>query len=65
MAYVGTVGFVDVDGGFLATRKYAATHHEGPEGIVARMTADVRAAKLRPSEDITTQPEALEAQKGA
>lgn len=47
MAYVGTVGFVDEDGGFLVTRKYAATHHEGPEGIVARMIADVRAAKLR------------------
>ena len=47
MAYVGTVGFVDEDGNFLATRKYAATHYEGPEGIVARMTADVRAAKLR------------------
>ncbi len=47
MAYVGTVGFVDEDGDFLATRKYAATHHEGPEGIVARMVADVRAAKLR------------------
>ena len=49
MAYVGTVGFVDEDGDFLATRKYAATHHEGPEGIVARMVADVRAAKLRES----------------
>jgi hypothetical protein len=47
MAYVGTVSFTDEDGEFLATRKYAATHHEGPDGIVARMIADVRAAKLR------------------
>ena len=47
MAYVGTVGFVDGDGEFLATRKYASTHYEGPEDIVARMTADVRAANLR------------------
>jgi hypothetical protein len=47
MAYIGTVSFVNQDGEFLATRKYAATHHEGPNGIVARMTADVRAAKLR------------------
>lgn len=47
MAYAGTVSFVDEDGEFLATRKYAATHHEGPDGIVDRMIADVRAAKLR------------------
>lgn len=47
MAYVGTVGFVDGDGELMTTRKYAATHYEGPEDIVARMTADVRAAKLR------------------
>ena len=47
MAYVGTVGFVDEYGDFLATRKYAATHHDGPDEIVKRMVADVRAAKLR------------------
>lgn len=47
MAYVGTVGFVDEYGDFLATRKYAATHHDGPDEIVDRMVADVRAAKLR------------------
>ncbi len=47
MAYVGTVGFTDENGEFLATRKYAATHHEGPDAIMARMVADVRAAKLR------------------
>ncbi len=50
MAYVGTVSFVDCDGEFLATRKYAATHHDGPDDIVARMMADVRAAKLRKPE---------------
>jgi hypothetical protein len=47
MAYAGTVSFIDADGEFLATRKYAATHHEGPSGIVARMMADVRAALHR------------------
>ncbi len=50
MAYVGTVSFVDCDGEFLATRKYAATHHDGPDDIVVRMMADVRAAKLRKPE---------------
>lgn len=53
MAYVGTVSFIDGEGEFLATRKYVATHHEDPDGIMARMTADVRAAKLRePTLDI-------------
>lgn len=47
MAYVGTVSFIDQDGEFVATRKYAATHHQGPDAILARMVADVRAAKLR------------------
>lgn len=47
MAYVGTVSFVDCDGEFLATRKYAATHHDGPDAILSRMMADVRTAKIR------------------
>jgi hypothetical protein len=47
MAYVGTVSFVDIDGENVASRKYAATHHDGPEGILSRMMADVRAARLR------------------
>lgn len=47
MAYVGTVSFVDIDAETLVTRKYSATHHDGPAGILSRMVADVRAAKLR------------------
>jgi hypothetical protein len=47
MAYVGTVSFLDRYGDSVAVRKYAATHHDGPDGILARMVADVRAAKLR------------------
>lgn len=47
MAYVATVCFVDADGEPIVTRKYTATHHAGPSGIVARAIADVRAAKLR------------------
>lgn len=45
MAYVGTVSFLDGDGEVLVTRKYVATHHQGPAGIVHRMMMDVRAAK--------------------
>ncbi len=47
MAYVGTVSFIDLYGESVAVRKYAATHHDGPDGILTRMVADVRAAKLR------------------
>jgi hypothetical protein len=46
-AYAGTVSFIDNDGEFVATRKYAATHHEGPDAILARMMSDLRAAKRR------------------
>jgi hypothetical protein len=45
MAYVGTVCFLDAFCEVLVTRKYVATHHEGPEGITLRMMMDIRAAK--------------------
>lgn len=41
MAYVGTVSTVDEEGESLVTRRYAASIAEGPEGILARMMADV------------------------
>ncbi len=47
MDYVGTISIVDADGEKLIGRKYAATHQEGPGGIVKRLMADVRAAKLQ------------------
>jgi hypothetical protein len=46
MAYVGTVSIIDADGESMVTRKYCATHEDGPEAIVLRMMADVRAAKI-------------------
>ena len=49
-AYAGTVSFIDKDGEFVATRKYAATHLEGPDAILARMMGDLRAAKHRAPE---------------
>ena len=45
MAYVGTVSMVDADGEALITRRYAASGTEGPDGILARMMADVRRAR--------------------
>jgi hypothetical protein len=49
MDYVATFCLVDSSGENLVTRKYAATHQEGPDGIVKQLMADARAAKrLRP-----------------
>jgi hypothetical protein len=45
MAYVGTVSIVDAEGGAIVTRRYGATAEDGPEGIVARMMADVNHAR--------------------
>lgn len=45
MAYVGTVSIVDADGISMMTRRYGATAEDGPDDIVARMMADVRAAR--------------------
>lgn len=42
MAYVGTVSLTDADGEVLVSRRYAASHEEGPDGIIRRMMADVR-----------------------
>jgi hypothetical protein len=44
MDYVGTVTLVDEHGEKLVSRKYFATHEDGPEGILKRMMADVRSA---------------------
>lgn len=53
MAYVGTVSAVDQEGESLVTRRYAASIEEGPEGILARMMADViRAREQKPGIDI-------------
>jgi len=50
MDYVATFCLVDSSGENLVTRKYAATHQEGPDGIVKQLMADVRAAiRLRPA----------------
>lgn len=45
MAYVGTVSIVDVEGHALITRRYGAPAEDGPDDIVGRMMADVRAAR--------------------
>lgn len=50
MDYVGTVSLVDEAGEAIVTRKYAATHLEGPNEIVKRMMGDVRAAKRQQSD---------------
>jgi hypothetical protein len=44
MAYVGAVSFVDQHAETVVKRMYAATAKEGPEEILTRMMADVRAA---------------------
>ena len=43
MAYVGTVTLHDAEGHELVSRRYTALPHEGPEVIVKRIMADVRA----------------------
>jgi len=49
MDYVATFCLVDSSGENLVTRKYSATHQEGPDGIVKQLIADVRnAIRLRP-----------------
>jgi hypothetical protein len=40
--YVGTVSFVDEEAESLVTRKYFATHDQGPEAIIKRMMSDIR-----------------------
>jgi hypothetical protein len=47
MAYVGTVSIVDEHGEALVTRRYAMPACDDPAKLVARMTADVRAAVKR------------------
>jgi len=47
MAYVGTVSIVNEHGEALVTRRYAAPACDDPATLVARMTADVRAAIRR------------------
>jgi hypothetical protein len=47
MAYVGTVSIVDEQGEALVTRRYAAPACDDPSKLVAKMTADVRAAVRR------------------
>lgn len=42
MAYIGTVGITDQDGGVLIARRYAASPTEGPDEVVRSMMADVR-----------------------
>jgi len=49
MAYVGTVSIVDENGEALVTRRYAAAACDDPSEIVARMSADIRAAVRRQS----------------
>ncbi len=45
MDYVGTVSLVDEEAANLITRKYFATHDQGPESIIKRMMSDVREAR--------------------
>jgi len=45
MDYVGTVSLIDENGEKVITRKYFAAHESGPEDILKRMMADIRAAK--------------------
>jgi len=45
MDYVGTVSLIDKDREKLVTRKYFASHESGPEGILKRMMADIRAMR--------------------
>ena len=47
MAYVGTVSIVDEHSEALVTRRYAAPACDDPALLVAKMTADVRAAIRR------------------
>lgn len=47
MAYVGTVAIVDEHGEALVTRRYAAPACDDAAALVAKMTADVRAAVRR------------------
>ncbi len=50
MDYVGTVSLVDAAGEKLESRKYFATHEDGPAGILERMMGDVRSALKQRSE---------------
>ena len=53
MDYIGTVSLVDKDGDKLVSRKYFATHEDGPEAILKRMTCDIASAlKQRPELDV-------------
>jgi hypothetical protein len=47
MAYVGTVSLVDRTGEALVTRRYAIAATEPPEGLTARMMADLNRARAQ------------------
>jgi hypothetical protein len=47
MAYIGTVCIANDQGDALVTRRYAAAASDDPPQLVAKMTADVRAAVRR------------------
>jgi hypothetical protein len=42
MAYVGTVSLHDRDGNVVSTKSFAATAHEGPDELLARMAGELR-----------------------
>lgn len=47
MAYVGTVSLTDAEGEALVSRRYSASHEQGPQELIRRMMADVRNARRR------------------
>src|SRR5262249_47146938 len=47
MAYVGTFSIVDRHGDALVTRRYHATHEEGPQELVSGLIADVKHAMIQ------------------
>jgi hypothetical protein len=50
MAYVGTFCITNRDCEVLVTRRYAASAHDGPDGVIRRLMADVRhALQQRPA----------------
>jgi len=47
MAYVGTVSTHDLDGNVIATKRFAATPHEGPDTLLERVAGELRHLSLR------------------
>jgi hypothetical protein len=47
MAYVGTVSLHDADGRVLATKRFGATAHEGPDDLVSRIAAELKHQQRR------------------